>query len=105
MRQPTLAAGEQQQEQEQRRQCSLLLSLLCRHCCYQPPRPGLPTVPCPAAALLLPRCLQVVFDEGWDLLGFVGYSQPLDGIVVAFRGTDSHSIYNWWVLVGGWLGG
>ncbi|KAI3434954.1 hypothetical protein D9Q98_003008 [Chlorella vulgaris] len=38
---------------------------------------------------------QVVFDSAWDLLGFVGYSEPLDAIVVAFRGTDSHSIYNW----------
>jgi hypothetical protein len=39
--------------------------------------------------------MQVVFDSAWDLLGFVGYSEPLDAIVVAFRGTDSHSIYNW----------
>ncbi|EFN56954.1 hypothetical protein CHLNCDRAFT_143513 [Chlorella variabilis] len=37
----------------------------------------------------------VVFDELWDLQGYVGYSAPLDAIVVAFRGTDSHSIYNW----------
>ena len=44
---------------------------------------------------------RVVFDPAWDLLGYVGYSQPLGAIVVAFRGTDSHSIYNWWVALGG----
>jgi hypothetical protein len=38
---------------------------------------------------------RAVFDPGWDLLGFVGYSQELDAVVVAFRGTDSHSLYNW----------
>lgn len=27
----------------------------------------------------------------------MGWSAPLGAIVVAFRGTDSHSIYNWWV--------
>lgn len=38
---------------------------------------------------------RVVFDPLWDLLGFVGWSDELNGIVVAFRGTDSHSYYNW----------
>lgn len=38
---------------------------------------------------------RVVFDQLWDLLGFVGWSDELDGIVVAFRGTDSRSYYNW----------
>ena len=37
----------------------------------------------------------VVFDHTWDLLGYVGYSTALDGIVVAFRGTDSNSWGNW----------
>lgn len=40
----------------------------------------------------------------WDLQGFVGWSEPLGAIVVAFRGTDSHSIYNWYVKgLGEWL--
>lgn len=38
---------------------------------------------------------RVVFDPLWDLLGFVGWSDDLDGIVISFRGTDSHSYYNW----------
>lgn len=38
---------------------------------------------------------RVVFDPLWDLLGFVGWSDELDGIVISFRGTDSHSYYNW----------
>jgi hypothetical protein len=37
----------------------------------------------------------VVFDHAWDLLGYVGYSTVLNGIVVAFRGTDSNSWGNW----------
>eukprot|EP00887_Chlorella_sp_A99_P003551 scaffold7.g3551.t1 len=36
-----------------------------------------------------------VFDAAWDLQGYVGFSAELDAIVVAFRGTDSHSYYNW----------
>lgn len=38
---------------------------------------------------------EVISDAAWDLQGFVGWSAPLGAIVVAFRGTDSHSIYNW----------
>ncbi|PRW34023.1 alpha beta-hydrolase [Chlorella sorokiniana] len=38
---------------------------------------------------------EVISDVAWDLQGFVGWSVPLAAIVVAFRGTDSHSIYNW----------
>ncbi|PSC76800.1 alpha beta-hydrolase [Micractinium conductrix] len=38
---------------------------------------------------------EVVFDDAWDLQGYVGWSEPLQAIVIAFRGTDSHSIYNW----------
>ena len=38
---------------------------------------------------------QVVADDAWDLQGYVGFSRPMQAIVVAFRGTDSHSIYNW----------
>ncbi|KAI7835696.1 hypothetical protein COHA_010435 [Chlorella ohadii] len=38
---------------------------------------------------------EVISDVAWDLQGFVGWSEPLGAIVVAFRGTDSHSIYNW----------
>lgn len=38
---------------------------------------------------------RVVFDPLWDLLGFAGWSEELDAVVVAFRGTDSHSYYNW----------
>ncbi|KAK9837014.1 hypothetical protein WJX81_007212 [Elliptochloris bilobata] len=37
----------------------------------------------------------VVFDLGWDLFGYAGYSPALAAMVVAFRGTDSHSLYNW----------
>ena len=40
-----------------------------------------------------------VYDIRWDLFAFAGYStaSQLGGgaIVVAFRGTDSHSLYNW----------
>ncbi len=39
--------------------------------------------------------LQVVFDRQWDLLGYVGYDALRDAVVVAFRGTDSHSWGNW----------
>lgn len=53
---------------------------------------SMPTPRRPAAAPL-----QVVFDDAWDLQGYVGWSEPLQAIVIAFRGTDSHSIYNWWV--------
>jgi hypothetical protein len=38
---------------------------------------------------------KVVFDPRWDLLAYVGWSDALDAIVVAFRGTDSHSLGNW----------
>lgn len=38
---------------------------------------------------------RVVFDVTWNLLAFVGVSRPLNAIVVSFRGTDSHSLYNW----------
>lgn len=27
--------------------------------------------------------------------GYVGYSRPLGAIIIVFRGTDSHSLYNW----------
>jgi len=37
----------------------------------------------------------VVFDLGWDLFGYAGYSPALAAMVIAFRGTDSHSLYNW----------
>jgi len=36
-----------------------------------------------------------VYDEGWDLFAFAGFSKHLRAPVVAFRGTDSRSIYNW----------
>ena len=45
------------------------------------------------AAGFLPEA--VVFDLGWDLFGYAGYSPALAAMVVAFRGTDSHSLYNW----------
>ena len=38
---------------------------------------------------------RAIFDPLWDLQGFVGWSDDLDGIIVSFRGTDSHSYYNW----------
>lgn len=38
---------------------------------------------------------KAIFDPLWDLQAFVGWSDDVDGIVVAFRGTDSHSYYNW----------
>lgn len=34
-------------------------------------------------------------DVAWDLKAYTGWSSSLPGIVVAFRGTDSHSIGNW----------
>lgn len=36
-----------------------------------------------------------VYDAGWDLFAFAGYSRVLRSPVVAFKGTDSRSIYNW----------
>lgn len=40
-----------------------------------------------------------VYDLQWDLFAFAGYSTASElgggAIVVAFRGTDSHSLYNW----------
>jgi hypothetical protein len=36
-----------------------------------------------------------VYDEGWDLFAYAGYSHSLAAPVLAFRGTDSRSIYNW----------
>ncbi len=40
-----------------------------------------------------------VYDITWDLFAFAGYSTAAElgggAIVVAFRGTDSHSLYNW----------
>ena len=40
-----------------------------------------------------------VYDIQWDLFAFAGYSTASElgggAIVVAFRGTDSHSLYNW----------
>ena len=38
---------------------------------------------------------RIVYDEGWDLFGYAGWSPRLRAMVVSFRGTDSHSIYNW----------
>jgi len=38
---------------------------------------------------------RTIYDEGWDLFGYTGYSPEMDAIIVAFKGTDSHSIYNW----------
>lgn len=37
----------------------------------------------------------LAWDEVWDLLGYVGWSEQLGGTVIAFRGTDSHSLHNW----------
>ena len=40
-----------------------------------------------------------MYDITWDLFAFAGYSTASEfnggAIVVAFRGTDSHSLYNW----------
>ena len=36
-----------------------------------------------------------VYDAGWDLFAFAGYSKVLKAPVVAFKGTDSRSVYNW----------
>lgn len=41
----------------------------------------------------------ILYDPVWDLQGFVGFSRKLNAIVIAFRGTDSHSIYNWCVII------
>lgn len=38
---------------------------------------------------------RVIVDPLWDLQSFVGWSDRLNAIVIAFRGTDSHSYYNW----------
>jgi len=38
---------------------------------------------------------RVIFDPLWDLQSFVGWSEDMNAIVIAFRGTDSHSYYNW----------
>ena len=45
------------------------------------------------------RLATTVYDITWDLFAFAGYSTASElgggAIVVAFRGTDSHSLYNW----------
>eukprot|EP00890_Picochlorum_soloecismus_P005060 jgi/Picsp_1/5555/NSC_02914-R1_alpha beta-hydrolase domain-containing protein len=38
---------------------------------------------------------RVAFDPLWDLQGFTGWSDDLNAVVIAFRGTDSRSYYNW----------
>ncbi|KAK9811409.1 hypothetical protein WJX72_003479 [[Myrmecia] bisecta] len=38
---------------------------------------------------------RTVYDVTWDLFAYVGYSPALDAAMVVFRGTDSHSLYNW----------
>ncbi len=38
---------------------------------------------------------RMTFDAQWDLAGYAGFSPHLDAMVVAFRGTDSHSYSNW----------
>uniref|UniRef100_A0A7S3VTA6 Fungal lipase-type domain-containing protein n=1 Tax=Dunaliella tertiolecta TaxID=3047 RepID=A0A7S3VTA6_DUNTE len=38
---------------------------------------------------------QVIFDEKWDLMSYIGYLADLDAIVVVFRGTDSGNWGNW----------
>ena len=37
----------------------------------------------------------LAWDEAWDLLGYVGWSEEMGATVIAFRGTDSHSYHNW----------
>lgn len=37
----------------------------------------------------------VVFDAVWDLTAFAGWSSKLGAKLIVFRGTDSHSLYNW----------
>ena len=39
--------------------------------------------------------LTTVYDPGWDLFAYAGYSHALAAPVIAFRGTDSRSIGNW----------
>jgi len=43
--------------------------------------------------------VEAVFDEAWDLQAYSGWmASPLTGrreMVIGFRGTDSHSVYNW----------
>ena len=38
---------------------------------------------------------RVIFDPLWDLQSFAGWSDELNAVVIAFRGTDSHSYFNW----------
>lgn len=90
-------------------QLSVILCSQCRHACASKslPRrssaiwsgPGCSFVILCSQSRHVPSNYrsQVISDVAWDLQGFVGWSVPLGGIVVAFRGTDSHSIYNWWV--------
>jgi hypothetical protein len=40
---------------------------------------------------------RAVYDELWNLQAYIGYSESLGAVVVSFRGTDSHSLSNWWV--------
>ena len=37
----------------------------------------------------------IVYDATWDLFAYAGFSHTLRAPVLAFRGTDSRSIYNW----------
>lgn len=39
--------------------------------------------------------MQVVFDQAWDVLAYVGYEPTLKSVVVVFRGTDSSNWSNW----------
>ena len=57
------------------------------------------TQPRPACERARSKCavqgVSVVYDELWNLVAYVGFSTRLNGIIVSFRGTDSHSLYNW----------
>lgn len=38
---------------------------------------------------------KIIVDAVWDLQAFVGYMPDWHDVVIAFRGTDSHNLWNW----------
>lgn len=46
---------------------------------------------------------KVIVDMTWDLLAYVGYLPGWHAVVVVFRGTDRHDLWNWVEDVRAWL--
>jgi hypothetical protein len=61
------------------------------------PAARLPPAPRPPLLLQVPgfQTSLAYMDAAWDLVGYMGYLPSLNAKLVAFRGTDSSSFYNW----------